>query len=47
MKKKIAMLIMVDGMMWEEQYLEYSRESLDDWTENEDLNLTEAQWFFY
>lgn len=41
------MLIMVDGAVLEEQYLEYSKEPNDDWNAKEELTDQAAQWFFY
>ena len=45
MKRKIAMLIMVDGAIVGEEFFEYQSPKDEDWNLNEEL--TEAQWFFY
>lgn len=47
MKKKIAILIMVDGAVIGEKYLEYRNQNEEDWSLGEESSIDSAQHFFY
>ncbi len=47
MKKKIAILIMVDGAVVGEKYFECIDRSKEEWDNKEDELMNQAQWFFY
>lgn len=47
MKKKIAILIMIDGAIVGEKYLEYGHQTEEDWTMGEESSIDSALHFFY